>query len=71
MAKGELLLIGFDDSVEMEEIISEVAEQGGCRRGEIKTGPMRRTRTGLGIIWVQCPFAAAGKLAEMGRLRLG
>lgn len=71
VAKGELLLIGIDDSVEMEEIISEVAEQGDCRRGEVKTGPMRQTRNGLGIIWIQCPVAAVGKLAEKGRLRLG
>lgn len=50
IAKGELLLIGLDDSVEIEEIISEVAERGGCLRGEIKIGQRRQMRNGLGII---------------------
>lgn len=71
IAKGELLLIGLDDSVEIEEIISEVAERGGCLRGEIKIGQRRQMRNGLGIIWIQCPMSAVGKLTDIGRLRLG
>lgn len=70
-AKGEVLLIGLDDSVSREEIIRAVAEVGKCTEDSIRTGPIRPMRSGLGMVWVQCPLATVNRLIEDGRLLVG
>lgn len=70
-AKGEVLLIGLDDSVSREEIIRAVAEVGKCTEDSIRTGPIRPMRNGLGMVWVQCPLATVNRLIEDGRLLVG
>lgn len=67
-AKGEVLLIGLDDSVSREEITRAVAEVGKCTEDSIRTGPIRPMRSGLGMVWVQCPLATMNRLIEDGRL---
>lgn len=39
--KGELRLIGLDDSTTEEEVKEVLAEAGGCQVGEIRTGPLQ------------------------------
>lgn len=48
-----------------------VADTGGCRTTEVRTGPIRIARRGIGTVWVRCPLAAASRLAGIGRIRIG
>lgn len=69
--KGELRLIGLDDSTTEEEARSVLAGIGGCNRDEVKTGPIRMMRNGLGTIWAQCPLKAALQISSQGKVRIG
>lgn len=69
--KGELRIIGIDDSVICEEVREAVASIGGCDLEEIRTGDMREMPNGLYTIWVQCPLAAAIRVGKEGRIRIG
>ncbi|XP_011860276.1 PREDICTED: uncharacterized protein LOC105557606 [Vollenhovia emeryi] len=69
--KGEMLLIGLDDSVTPEEVMDVIAEMGSCRKDEVKVGQIRPMRNGLGTIWVQCPLAVAAPLSSSGKIRIG
>lgn len=71
VARGELRLSGFDDSVSKDEIMYAVAEQGGCSTEDIRVGQVRRMDNGLGTAWIQCPLGAANKAARIGRVRVG
>lgn len=57
--KGEIRIIGLDDTVSADEVISVVADLGGCANVDIKIGAIRLMANGLGTVWVQCPLAAA------------
>jgi len=68
----ELRLRGLDVSVTVEDVLSAVAEQGGCGRDTVRVGPFRPAPTGLRNVWVRCPARAALLLATPpGRLRIG
>lgn len=69
--KGELRIIGLDDSVTKEEVVAEIARLGECKINNIKTGDIRIMRNGLGFIWAQCPLNAAVKVAKNGKIKLG
>lgn len=69
--KGELRLIGLDDSVSSGEITEVVAELGECKPGEIKVGLLRPMFNGLRSAWVQCPLAAAVSISSQARVRIG
>lgn len=69
--KGELRLLGLDDSVTQEEVVEVIAQVGGCSMFEIKTGAIRPLRNGLGSIWLQCPLSAAIKTATSGKIKVG
>lgn len=69
--KGELRIVGFDESVIKEEIGEIVIERGECEYDEINVGNIRPMRNGLFMVWVQCPLAAAVKVANTGKIRLG
>lgn len=71
MIKGELRLLGLDDSVTPEEVIEAVAQVGECSVFEIKTGAIRPLRNGLGSIWLQCPLSAVIKTATPGKIKIG
>lgn len=71
MIRGELRLVGLDHSISLQEIRDIVREKGGCPDPEIKLGPIRPMRNGLGMIWVQCPLASANRVCALGRVRIG
>lgn len=68
--KGELRVVGFDESVkaEIKEIITEAGE---CEFDEISIGDIRPMRNGLYMTWVRCPLSAAVKIANIGKLKIG
>lgn len=69
--KRELTVVGFEESVTVEEIAEELSRTGGCSRADIKMGLSRTMNSGLGIVWAQVPVAAAARLAEEGRIKVG
>lgn len=48
-----------------------VAEAGTCNFREVKVGQIRTLSNGLCTVWLQCPLAAAIKVAELGKLKIG
>lgn len=71
MKRGEVRMMGLDDSVTQEEIVCVLAGMGDCGIEEIRTGPIRPTRSGLGAVWAQLPLGAAIKAANEGKMRVG
>lgn len=69
--KGEIRLIGLNDSTTEEEIRCVIAETGGCMQEEVKTGPIRKLRNGLGTIWAQCPLKASLQISSHGKIKIG
>lgn len=69
--KGELRIRGLDESVTTTEVMAEIAKKGGCEVSEIKTGEIRFSKGTMGILWVQCPVAAAEKVAAIGKIKVG
>lgn len=69
--KGEIRLIGLDDSVGTEEVRSVIMENSDRFSADMKVGNIRRFSNGQGSIWVQCPLAVAIKLAEVGKIKIG
>lgn len=69
--KRELRVIGFDESVSSDEIVEALCSLGDCSKVDTKIGPIRTMNNGLGMAWVQLPVAAAAKVVEEGRIRLG
>lgn len=70
-AKGELRLFGMDESISVDEVKETIAVEGNCMIGEIKTGRIGRTKSGTGVIWVQCPKSAAITIAGKKRIQIG
>ncbi|XP_059051282.1 uncharacterized protein LOC131846081 [Achroia grisella] len=68
---AELRIGDLDDSVMVADVVVAVMREGGCLESSVKTGEIRRNTQGTGSVWVRCPVAAAKKLAEAGRLRIG
>lgn len=69
--RGELRMIGLDDSITKEEVAEEIAKIGACNIRDVQVGEIRVMRNGLGFIWAQCPLTAATKVAESGKIKLG
>ncbi|XP_059047203.1 uncharacterized protein LOC131842652 [Achroia grisella] len=68
---AELRIGDLDDSVMVADVVVAVMREGGCPESSVKTGEIRRNTQGTGSVWVRCPVAAAKKLAEAGRLKIG
>ncbi|XP_032688973.1 uncharacterized protein LOC116852579 [Odontomachus brunneus] len=71
VVKGEIRIIGLDDSVTCEEVRDVVASSGNCTPEEVRTGDLRKMSNGLSMIWVQCPLAAATLVAKGEKIRIG
>lgn len=71
VAKGELRIWGFDDSVCSGEVACVVSDLGGCLPSEVSVGKFIRMINGLGSVWVKCPLASAIKIAATDRIRIG
>lgn len=69
--RGELRIVGLDESIEKEEIRWAIEEEGGCGNKDIRIGEIRKTRRGLGIVWVQCPLKAAIEIAKKKKIKVG
>jgi len=69
--KGELRVVGFDESVKKEEIREIMMETGECEYDEINIGDIRSMRNGLFMTWAQCSLVAAVKMANNGKIKLG
>jgi len=71
VVKADLRIVGFDDSVIKEEVITMITDIGGCLAGEVRVGQFRPTRNGSNMTWVQCPLSAAIRVSRKGRVNLG
>lgn len=69
--RGEIRILGLDDSTTPEDVSSVISELGGCSMHQIKVGSIRMLNNGLGSIWAQCPLAAAVKIAAKQKIRIG
>lgn len=69
--KGELRVLGLDETATAAEVATIVANIGECSLEDIKTNKVRFNRGTMGTIWVQCPIKAAEKLVAMGSIRVG
>jgi len=69
--KGELRVVGFDESVSVEEIKETIAADGECEYDETSVSDIRPMRNGLYMTWVRCPLAAATRIANNGRIKIG
>ncbi|EFN65183.1 hypothetical protein EAG_00536, partial [Camponotus floridanus] len=69
--KGELKLSGLDESITTDEIRRTVAFEGSCEESTIKLGKIGVNRAREGMVWVQCPRAAAVVLAEKKKIQIG
>lgn len=69
--QARLRLSGMDDSVTVDEVISTMANAGSCSEEDIRAGELRLGYNGLNQIFVQMPLAAALKIADHRRIRMG
>ncbi|XP_029670925.1 uncharacterized protein LOC115240097 [Formica exsecta] len=71
IVKGEIRLVGLDDSISENEVACVVTQYGGCKEEEIKVGTIRPMNNGLFTVWAQCPLSAAIKTANSKKVRIG
>ncbi|XP_011859710.1 PREDICTED: uncharacterized protein LOC105557150 [Vollenhovia emeryi] len=71
VAKGELRVAGFDGSVSPDELVAALVDAGGCSSRDVKVGSFRESPSGLCSAWVQCPLAAANRMAKAGSIIVG
>lgn len=69
--KGEIRIVGFDESVGASDIAHGVSKAGGCKASEVTITPITPMRNGLCMTWVKCPIAAAIKASKAGKIPLG
>lgn len=54
--RSEIRIGGPDASIQIDEIKEAVAAAGGCTQEDVKIGEIRkRSPSGMGAVWVQCP----------------
>jgi len=71
IVKADFRIVGFDESVIKDEILTVLSENGGCLTSKIRVGPFRQMRNGLMMSWIQCPLSAALRVSRKGRVNLG
>lgn len=69
--KGEIRIVGFDESVGVADISKGVAKAGDCNVSEVTVTPITPMRNGLYMTWVKCPLASAIKASKCGKIPLG
>lgn len=69
--KGEIRMVGLDDTASVEEVTSVISDLGGCPITDVKVGAIRLLANGLGAVWAQCPLAAANKISTLKKVRIG
>lgn len=53
--RADLRIEGLDETVSTSNIVAAVAAIEGCPEEEVKIGKNKRTPSGSGQIWAQCP----------------
>lgn len=53
---GDILVMGFDDSVTQYEIGMAISTKGGCPYSNVRVGSIRPMRSGLYSVWARCPL---------------
>ncbi|EFN67291.1 hypothetical protein EAG_00382, partial [Camponotus floridanus] len=71
MIRGNLRLTGLDESIGKDEIGWAIEEEGGCDNKDTRIGEIRKTRRGMGVVWVQCPLKAAIEIAKKKKIKVG
>lgn len=69
--QARLRLSGMDDSVSVEEVICTLSGAGDCSDEDIRVGELRLGYNGLQQTFVQMPLAAALKIADRRRIKMG
>lgn len=69
--KGEIKLVGLDESISTDDVREAIALEGSCKPTEITVGQIGRNRSGDGIVWVKCPKTAALTLVEKKKIQIG
>ncbi|XP_067208762.1 uncharacterized protein [Linepithema humile] len=69
--RSQLRLTGIDDSVTIGEVKEAISKIGSCDVVNITCSALRHMRGGLGVIFLQCPIAAAVKVLEKGKISIG
>lgn len=69
--KGEIRIVGFDESVSASDIALGISKAGGCKTSEVAVTPIIPMRNGLCMTWIKCPIAAALKASKAGKIPLG
>lgn len=68
--KGEIRVVGFDESVSASDIAIGISKAGGCNASEVTITPIIPMRNGLCMTWVKCPITAALKASIAGKIPL-
>ncbi|XP_026830883.1 actin cytoskeleton-regulatory complex protein PAN1-like [Ooceraea biroi] len=71
LKKAELRVRRLDDAATEESVSRAVAAAGGCDPRDVEVGPIQRSPDGLGTSWIRLPAQAGGKVADLGRIRVG
>lgn len=61
----EIRVTGLDDSVTTEELIHVLAIAGECEEEEVRIGPIRMARNGLGSAWALLGFRQVLRLRRV------
>lgn len=69
--KGELRIIGIEDSVTVPDIKTKLALLTDGISCDFECSPISTMRNGMGIAWVKCKLDVAVKLASMDKIQLG
>lgn len=69
--RADLRIIGFDESVMVEEIECAIAETGNCKIDEVKVGQIGYLKNGQGIVIVNCPLHAAISVSNLTKIKIG
>ncbi|XP_045534330.1 uncharacterized protein LOC123721075 [Papilio machaon] len=68
---AEVRITGLDDSVTAAEVVESMAREGGCAADSIRSGKLAFGPRGDGSLWLSVPVAAAKKVTDAGRVRVG
>lgn len=69
--RREIRVVGFDESVTHDEVVDMLASVGECPRDVVRVGTIRPLNNGLSAVWAQLPVAAAVRVVDVGRVRVG
>ncbi|XP_029158606.1 uncharacterized protein LOC114933029 [Nylanderia fulva] len=68
---AEIRIRGLDDATTPQEIRRVISEIGECEEEGVKVGDIKRTPSGIGMVWARCPLTAANKIVTATQVRIG